>query len=196
MTNELERAKKKLDGGFYWIPLLCAYGGFRRAEVAGLRLADLKHQDGIYFFDVEFNDERRLKTRASIRKIPLHDDLLKLGFLEFHKSRTTMNATHLFPEAFEKSGLHVGRKIARNLGQICKEVFGLEQELLTLKSMRHYVQQTLDLDPSVRGKVSRDILGHEGHDIHTRTYGMASPLSALKAAINVLPSVIDTSLKY
>ena len=107
-----------------------------------------------------------------------------------------MNATHLFPEAFEKSGLHVGRKIARNLGQICKEVFGLEQELLTLKSMRHYVQQTLDLDPSVRGKVSRDILGHEGHDIHTRTYGMASPLSALKAAINVLPSVIDTSLKY
>lgn len=196
VTNKFERKKRKLDGGFYWIPLLCAYGGFRRAEAAGLRLADLKHEDGIYFFDVDFSYERRLKTQASIRQIPLHEDLLKLGFLEFHQSKMTLKATHFFPEAFEKSGLNIGRKISRNLHQICVEIFGEKDGLLTLKSTRHYVQQILDLDPSVPEKVARDILGHDGHDVHTRTYGTASPLSALKAAIDVLPSVIDTSTKY
>lgn len=101
VTNKLERERKKLDGGYYWIPLLCAYGGFRRAEAAGLRLVDLKREDGIYYFDVVFNEERRLKTGSSIRKIPVHDDLLKLGFIEFYQSKTQQKATHFFPEAFE-----------------------------------------------------------------------------------------------
>lgn len=196
VTNKLEREKKKLDGGYYWIPILCAYGGFRRAEAAGLRLSDLKQEDGIYYFDLDFNEDRRLKTGSSIRKIPLHNDLLELGFIEFYQSQTQQRATHFFPEAFERSKLHIGRKISRNLQQVCVEVFGEQEELLTLKSTRHYVQQILDLDPSVPEKVARDILGHEGYDVHTRTYGTASPLRALKAAIDVLPSVIDTSIKY
>jgi integrase len=196
VTNKLEREKKKLDGGYYWIPLLCAHGGFRRAEAAGLRLSDLKQEDGIYYFDLDFNEDRRLKTGSSIRKIPLHNDLLELGFIEFYQSQTQQRATHFFPEAFERSKLHIGRKISRSLQQVCVEVFGEQEELLTLKSTRHYVQQILDLDPSVPEKVARDILGHEGYDVHTRTYGTASPLRALKAAIDVLPSVIDTSIKY
>lgn len=161
-----------------------------------MRLVDLKQEDGIYYFDVVFNEERRLKTGSSIRKIPLHNDLLKLGFIEFYQSKTQQKATHFFPEAFEQSELNIVRKISRNLHQICVEVFGEQEELLTLKSTRHYVQQILDLDPSVPEKVARDILGREGHDVHTRTYGTASPLSALKAAIDVLPSVIDASMKY
>lgn len=60
---------------------------------------------------------------------------------------------------------------------------------LSLQTARHYVQHILDLDKEVPAKVARDIMGHEGQDVHDSVYGDQSPLSALKAAIDRLPSM-------
>ena len=73
---------------------------------------------------------------------------------------------------------------------LVNEIWGTEGKGLSLNSMRHYVQDVLDLDPMVPEKVSRDIVGHEGRDTHSKTYGAASPLTALKAAIDKLPTVL------
>lgn len=198
--SQSDRSKKlkseKHYGGFYWIPLLCAYGGFRRAEVAGLLLSDLRCEDGIYYLNIDFNEIRPLKTKASVRQVPLHDDIIKLGFLDFCNDLKNRKARMLFQEASRDSDVDFGRKFTRDVSRISKEVFEEEADHVSLHSMRHYVQNILDLDQSVPDKVSRDLIGHEGFDVHTRTYGAASPLAKLKAAIDVLPSVIDTSVKY
>jgi hypothetical protein len=75
-----------------------------------------------------------------------------------------------------------------------KEIWGTNGKGLSLNSMRHYVQDVLDLDPMVPDKVSRDFVGLEGKDTHTTTYGAASPLPALKLAIDRLPRLLpDTA---
>ena len=198
--RQSDRSKKlksqKRFSGFYWIPLLCAYGGFRRAEVAGLLLSDLRCEDGIYYLNIDFNDIRPLKNQSSVRQVPLHDDIIKLGFLDFHRDLTNRKEKMFFKEASRDSDVDFGRKFTREVSRISKELFENEADQVSLHSMRHYVQNILDLNTAVSDKVSRDIVGHDGYDVHTKSYGEASPLVDLKAAIDLLPSVVNTSIKY
>jgi DNA-directed RNA polymerase beta subunit len=71
------------------------------------------------------------------------------------------------------------------------EIWGTTGEGLSLQSARHYVQHLLDLDKLVPEKVSREIMGHEGTDVHSTVYGDHCPISDLKAAIDRLPSLIN-----
>ena len=67
----------------WWLPVMAIYTGGRLEE-----LAQLQHSDLAFTTDkiphIKFHDEgdRRLKTSASIRNIPIHPDLQKFGFLE------------------------------------------------------------------------------------------------------------------
>lgn len=72
---------------------------------------------------------------------------------------------------------------------IVREVWGEQGKGLSLHSMRHYVQNLLDDDIEVGEKLARDLMGHEGKDVHSRNYGDASPLQLMKSAIERLPSV-------
>ena len=67
----------------FWVPLLCLFHGTRANEVAGMRVADVMEDNGIPFLDLRETDEHRLKTETSVRKVPLHKQLISLGFLEF-----------------------------------------------------------------------------------------------------------------
>jgi hypothetical protein len=43
--------------------------------------------------------------------------------------------------------------------------------------------------PGLSDKVIRDILGHEGKDVHDKTYSKPAPVARLREAIEVLPVV-------
>lgn len=83
----------------------------------------------------------------------------------------------------------MGRKVGRHVEKLVKEIWGDAGGGLSLQSARHYVKHILDLDKEVPAKVARDIMGHEGQDVHESVYGDQSPLPALKAAIDRLPSL-------
>jgi integrase len=84
-------------GWRFWLPLLCLFMGMRPNEAAQLHLADLKRtQKGTWYLDIEATadeDEgsngaaKTLKTAASRRKIPLHPELIKIGFVQFVDER-------------------------------------------------------------------------------------------------------------
>jgi integrase len=73
--------------GRFWIPLLSLYAGMRLMEAVQLLRDDVRHEDGIWFIDVNGDDQistgKTLKTLYSARRIPLHSALIKLGFLEY-----------------------------------------------------------------------------------------------------------------
>jgi Domain of unknown function (DUF6538) len=85
------------QGWRFWLPLLCLYLGARPNEMAQMHVADLKRtQNGTWYLDIEgTTDEdeesngplKTLKTVASRRKIPLHPELIKTGFLQFVEQR-------------------------------------------------------------------------------------------------------------
>jgi integrase len=95
------------SGWRFWLPLLCLFLGMRPNEAAQLHLADLKRtQKGTWYLDIEAtadeDDEsngaaKTLKTAASRRKIPLHPELIKIGFVQFVDERKK-SGPRLFPD--------------------------------------------------------------------------------------------------
>ena len=104
----LFNSKHYLQGSFrkpsdYWMPLLGLFTGCRGNELAYLFKEDIrKHPDnGIQYIYIRINHEiaKRAKSRNSVRSIPLHPQLQKLGFLKYIDS--LKNGSRIFPELIE-----------------------------------------------------------------------------------------------
>lgn len=83
----------------YWIPLLMLHTGARREEICQLTTDRVKATEGVHFVEIDpIDDEGRLKTDESKRAIPVHAQLLELGFLDFVGDRIKQGGRQLFPE--------------------------------------------------------------------------------------------------
>ena len=139
----MECTQGRERGGRFWVPLLALFHGFRCNEACQLYTEDVKTVDGITFIAIreEREDgskcEKKLKTRQSKREVPLHPELLRLGFMDFVQGRRRDSASpRLFPEltpghkgyfsdAFSK---WFARFVELNVGSQCRA---------TMHSFRH-----------------------------------------------------------
>jgi integrase len=176
--------------GVFWAPLLGAFTGARREEIAGLAPADIVEIDGIACLNIEDSELRRIKNISSKRIVPIHSRLVEMGFLQFAAKARAEDLNDLFPDLREPATGKHGRKLGRRMRQIIDKTFGEEGSGLSFHSLRHYVQGALEHVPEVTDKVLRDIVGHEGKDTHDRTYSKRAPTAVLQAAIEKLPAVI------
>lgn len=101
----MECAQGKERGGRFWVPLLSLFHGFRCNEACQLYTEDVKTVEGITFIAIreEREDgskcEKKLKTKQSKREVPLHPELIRLGFMDFVQERKRDSASpRLFPE--------------------------------------------------------------------------------------------------
>lgn len=85
----------------YWVPLIGLYSGMREQEILQLYVEDVRQYDNIWVFDLNLNHpDKKLKTLQSTRLVPLHEDLISLGFLSFLNSRSEQNIKgRLFSDA-------------------------------------------------------------------------------------------------
>lgn len=83
-VGRLYASKSKLLD-YRWLVLLALYTGARIEELAQLDRQDVRQEAGVWFIHIraEMATGRRVKNRASIRKVPLHSRLLELDFLDF-----------------------------------------------------------------------------------------------------------------
>ena len=87
----------------FWVPLIALFSGLRLNEICQLEVSDIREIDGIACFNVTSGvsltgDEKRVKTNASERVVPVHDELIRCGFLAFAASQRLCGETNLFPE--------------------------------------------------------------------------------------------------
>ena len=72
----------------YWAPLIGLYTGMRMQEILQLYVADVYQTNNIWLFDLNENHkDQKLKSPQSKRLVPIHHNLLDLGFLEFLGSK-------------------------------------------------------------------------------------------------------------
>ena len=124
--------------GRFWAPLIALFHGLRCNEVVQLYTEDIKEEDGIWFFEIREEREdgtrcdKRLKTKQSRRRVPIHSELLKMGILDFVTKRQHDNshprlfpelpcgATGYFSDPFSK---WFGRFVTETLGDSCAASF-------------------------------------------------------------------------
>ncbi|WP_340643601.1 site-specific integrase [Roseococcus suduntuyensis] len=85
--------------GRFWVPLLGLYAGLRLNEACQLLTADVEEVDGVHVIHVRATTEgQRLKTKAAERRIPVHPELQRIGFLHLVSRQRLAGEVRLFPD--------------------------------------------------------------------------------------------------
>lgn len=138
---ELPKATFKNGGAAaYWLPLLGLFTGARIGELCQLRTADVVTVDGIACISI--NDEGEgstVKTDAGHREVPLHSELLRLGFLEYVEAMRKAGEERLWPALKLRDG-KPGGYFSQWFGEMRKT---LTEEVPDFHSIRHTVRSKL-----------------------------------------------------
>ncbi|PLW76684.1 DUF6538 domain-containing protein [Cohaesibacter celericrescens] len=93
--------------GRYWVPLIALWTGMRLGECCQLHCSDVKEIDGVWCIVISETtdgggmdeaDKKRIKTAAGERYVPIHSELIKLGFVDFVLERQKTKDVRLFSE--------------------------------------------------------------------------------------------------
>ncbi|WP_239805684.1 hypothetical protein [Croceicoccus hydrothermalis] len=179
LDDRLNAGDEIFHDAWYYLPIMLPLYGGRSSELAGLRLADVHEDDPIPYMQIDYSEDRDLKNVQSIRKLPIHPELIRLGFIDYVQAMRGLGHTYLFPEmkapkarsfadTFRKSIFEKLRAWAfpegtewrhRNRGAwIDKNVHSYRGMCTTI------------LKGKVADSVRCDIFGHEGQTETERTY--------------------------
>ncbi|MBK0351058.1 MULTISPECIES: site-specific integrase [Enterobacteriaceae] len=152
-----------------WIILLGRFTGMRANEICQLYHADINQVDGIWCAVVDDSREGQVvKTDNSKRRIPLHQELIYNGFLEYvEKSKG-----RLFPQLTYYKG-SFSHYFTRWFSSFRKRIAVPE-----FHSLRHYVA-TAFKQAGVAEQFAGAFLGHANSSITYNRYGKSVGLSEL-----------------
>ena len=177
--------KKKYER--YWLPILGIYTGARVNELAQLELADIVEEDIPAIAITSAGGEgKRVKSASSRRTIPLHKDLLTLGFLVYVRNIRQQGHTRLFPTL--KPGPN-GYQHYFNSHHFSGSKGWLRKQLPGLKSgesfhlFRHSFTDMLK-NAGVEENLAKEIVGHSNDSITYNRYGKPYKADKLLPAIN------------
>ena len=156
----------------FWVPLISLCTGMRISEVLLLALDDIKQEKAIFYFDLREREGRSLKTTTSIRKVPIPETLLRVGFLSYVDSAKgdPRAQNRLFPYVTvgkKRPGDPLSKWFSRKLGAL-----GIKSRTLSFHSLRHTFKDFITdavLPPQER-QVALSMLGWESNEVHAR-YG-------------------------
>ncbi|WP_041588363.1 DUF6538 domain-containing protein [Thalassolituus oleivorans] len=193
-TNGEEPLRADFGAAWFWLPILAYYTGARPKELAQLYRKDLMQSEGIHFIAIrDIESDQTLKTPAAQRKIPIHDDLIKLGFIRYIESLSATSRVfpHLKPDSRGSYSYHLSRRFSERLKTLNEAL----QRKKPLYALRHAFKTSMR-DAGVSEDVHDSITGHSGPSVG-RQYGKTS-IEATKKAIDLVPSIpnIEAMLRY
>ncbi len=183
-----QRSEGSLQDYRYWGALLGMYTGARLNEIASLTCDDVKYEEGIWYFDINDEEESKsLKTEAAKRKVPVHPDLIQAGFMVFYddaKLKRKKGDRLLDGLTFNRISKW-GRKLSRWFNdQFLKEI-GVKRKEKVFHSFRHTVITKLS-QAEVQLPIIQNLVGHEPNTVTTAVYTHGYALQQLQDGINKL----------
>ncbi len=88
----------------FWLPLLALFTGARRGELTSLRASDVSQDELVgavcIYIAADAKAGKRLKTRQSARAVPVHPQLIEIGFLNYVAAQAKVRGEKawLFPQ--------------------------------------------------------------------------------------------------
>ena len=171
----------------YWVPLISLYTGARPSEVCQLWTDDFSVVTGHLIVEFRANKVRgtSLKNDASWRALPIHSELIRLGFHDYLTSIVDRNVgpVWLFP-AMPKSGANgAAGQFGQWFGEF-KSAQGFDTPTKSLHSFRHTVETELAF-AELSATLVDAITGHEGQGTGRKVYAA----TIRRQAVRLQPSL-------
>jgi integrase len=162
----------------YWIPVLGLFTGARIGELCQLCVQDIKTENAAVLISINGETEgSTVKTQAGWRDVPLHSQLIALGFLEYVEATKQAGHTQLWPDLRKREG---------KPGAYFSSWFSEARKLTPISvpdfhSLRHTVRTKMT-EAGISEAIQDRITGHEVRgSTGTRVY--AHPVNILRQAI-------------
>lgn len=184
------RATKEETGVMYWLPRLALYTGARLGELAQSTVEDIRQdsETRCYFLNIHADGEgRSLKTKSSKRVIPLHPDLIEIGFTAYVEERKKKKAP-LWPD-LGKPDAHgtIGGLFSKRYSKFIRAHTRIRDKRKVFHSFRHTFKETCRKRGDIAEDVHDALSGHAGSNSVSRSYGSGQmPMNRLWNAIQKL----------
>ncbi|WP_416798076.1 DUF6538 domain-containing protein [Ciceribacter azotifigens] len=123
----------------YWVPLVMLYSGARPAEIAQLGIGDVREDRGYWIMHIttEGEGDKSVKTDGSMRVLPVHPELVRLGFLAYHARTKEKGEKRLFPLAERNERGQMMADFSRDFPRYLTKIGLKDGRGLSLYSFRH-----------------------------------------------------------
>jgi len=182
--------------GKFWVPLVGLFTGMRLGEIVQLLVKDVSQQDGIHFFDVSKGEDsgKNLKTASSRRSIPIHPELVKMGFLDYVEGqRKKTPKGRIFPEIKAGANGYFSHNFSKWFGRYLKQV-EVKTTKTTFHSFRHNFKDGLR-NAGIEDSRQNALMGHSDGSVPS-VYGSGQSLKILNDDIQKIDFGIDFNGLY
>ena len=159
--------KKAGKEAAYWIPLIACYTGARLTEIAQLWTDDVATEPGKETFEFRADAQRdqKLKNSGSWRAVPMHPELIRLGFCDYVQS---LPKGSLFPHLPKEGKNGAGGQFGKWFGTF-KSAKGFTSPAKSFHSFRHLIATELRLAGATDAQADA-ITGHAGNGVGRQVY--------------------------
>jgi integrase len=188
--------RKGADAVPYFMPLLGLFSGARVGELAQLEVADVRQHDDVWVLDIHEEAEgSTVKTENALRRIPVHPELIRLGFLDYVADLRKAGETKLFPSLHQpgtkKPSYLFGQAFRAYLDKV-----GVTRPLATFHAYRHGFRSALENAGVSTVRIHR-LVGHADGSVdarytHLDIAVMAEDVAKVQFAFLDLPRVYPT----
>jgi integrase len=190
--TEGARPKGGQGAAAFWLPLLALFGGERLSEIAALRVSDIANNQLIGAVSIYIRADkkagRRLKNKQSERFVPVHSQLIKLGFLDYvaTQAKARGEKAWLFPlVAPDSNGAAAFSKwFGRHIG-----AHGVSDPAKVFHSFRHNFTDALRL-AGIADEVKQALLGWTGGGMAAR-YGAKDKAARFRHKLSEAVESVD-----
>ena len=174
----------------YYVPMFLVYLGARRLEVAGLHVDDVEMTDNGAAINIQPNEIRRIKNPQSERLVPIPDEIVRLGFLDYVAAIRGLGETRLFPELFApgRADHDPGDRFYKDFTPLLQASSAFEGALWkrALHALRHGFADTLK-QAGVQIQLIDDISGRLGTGETQLRYTNIAGLPLIRKTARSLP---------
>lgn len=145
----------------YWLPLLGPHTGARVEDLCRLMVADVVQREGVWCLHLhDSKRESRTGNRTVMRHVPVHRNLLRLGWLDYVESRRSAGGSAwLFPDLATNQYGKRGAVFSTWFNEYLRSPIGLTDPALVYHSFRHTFQTFGEL-AGISGHVIDELIGH------------------------------------
>ncbi|EIZ1342673.1 tyrosine-type recombinase/integrase [Vibrio parahaemolyticus] len=180
---------RKKDVQFNWTTKIQLYHGCRPSEVCQLTTSDIQIIEGVPCITISDSEaEQRLKTSNALRIVPLHNQLINEGFLEYVQGRREQKQKQLFDYKPHGDNKDWSFRYRTNLGKLQTAIGMKPNARPTAYSFRHTFIDELKIANTPEHIVA-EIVGHAHPNITFGRYGKQANIQQLNEAVNKFPSV-------
>lgn len=151
---------------YYWVPILGFYTGARLGELIQLHLSDVEIEGPTPHLTITEESSadaglpKSVKSQAGVRKVPLHPDVMKLGFAEFVRrvSKDKRANNRLFWQVRYGADGQASTVFSKWFRRLTRKA-GLADPGLVFHSFRHLAEDTFK-NACLPQYVTDRVLGH------------------------------------